>query len=104
MVAVRGSRSLLVGEEVGLGQQDQGWLGLQQGGDDAPWVAVEQTEEIHGQRVGPADLLHLLPQGLPGGQAHDGAGGHPEAREYRCGVENIGDCGPHGAMVYTVVH
>ena len=88
---------------MGLGKQQQGRLGLEDGGDDASWVAVEEAQQVQGQRVGPADLLDLLAQGLPGGQTHHGAGGHPQHREYRGGVEDLGDCGPHGVMVYTEV-
>ena len=55
------------GQLAGLGQEQEGGLGLEQGGDDAPWVAVDQTEEVDRQRVGPAQFLHPLAQGQSGG-------------------------------------
>ena len=87
------------GQLGGLGQQHQGRLGLQEGGDDPSWVAVEETQEEDRQRVGPPELVHLLSQGLSGGQAHHGAGGHPQHREQRGRVENLGDRRPHGEVV-----
>ena len=91
------------GQLAGLGEEQEGRLGLQQGGDDAARVAVEQAQQVDGQRVGPADLLHPLAQGQSGGQTHHGAGGDPEHREYWGRVENSRDGLPHGevVLVYT---
>lgn len=76
------------GQLGGLGEEEEGGLGLQEGGDDAPRVAVDHAEEVDGQGVGLAQLLRLPPQAESGRQAEDGAGADPKDREDRGGVQH----------------
>ena len=65
------------GELVGLGQQEQGRLGLHQAGDDGSWVAVEETQEVEGQGVGSAQLMDFVPKSEPGSSTQHSAGSSP---------------------------